>query len=127
MDSESRLTTAEMSRECAAVAIDELGHDKRIEFVVADSGEFIQANLERRYDLIFADTWPGKFYLVDETLAMVKPGGLYIVDDLNPQPNWPEGHGAKAEELIAYLESRTDFHLSKLNWATGLILMSRKI
>jgi hypothetical protein len=31
---------------------------------------------------------------------MLKPGGLYVIDDMLPQPNWPEGHAAKAEVLI---------------------------
>ena len=57
---------------------------------------------------------------------MLKPGGLYVIDDMLPQPNWPEGHAAKAEALIEILENRTDFHLTKLNWSTGVILMAKK-
>ncbi|WP_246246803.1 hypothetical protein [Paenibacillus lemnae] len=65
--------------------------------------------------------------MLEEVLSMVKPGGMYIIDDLNPQPNWPEGHGDKVEELITYLESRNDFFMSKLNWSSGLIFMTRKM
>ena len=67
-----------------------------------------------------------KIYLIEEALNMVAPGGLYIIDDLNPQPNWPEGHGSKVVALITYLETRKDFFMSKLNWSTGLILMTRR-
>ncbi len=52
---------------------------------------------------------------------MLIPGGLYVIDDILTQPNWPEGHAVKA--LIELLENRTDFHLTKLNWSTGVIIM----
>jgi len=127
MDGGSRLTTVELDEACAAVAREILGGDPRIEFAVGDGADFIRTRGSERYDFIFADTWPGKFYLTEEALAMVRPGGIYLIDDLNPQPNWPEGHGSKVEELVAYLDAREDFHLAKMNWATGLILMTRKV
>ncbi|MFD0618162.1 O-methyltransferase [Paenibacillus sp. GCM10027629] len=126
MDQESRLTTVEMDEVCAAIAREILGDDPRATFVTEDGGHFIEKHANELYDVIFADTWPGKFYLIEEALNMVAPGGLYIIDDLNPQPNWPEGHGSKVEALIAYLETREDFFMSKLNWSTGLILMTRR-
>ncbi|WP_152391877.1 O-methyltransferase [Paenibacillus guangzhouensis] len=126
MDRESRLTTVEMDEACAAIAREILGVDPRATFVTMDGGQFIEQHAKEQYHVIFADTWPGKFYLIEEVLNMVAPGGLYIIEDLNPQPNWPEGHGAKVEELIAYLETRDDFFMSKMNWSTGLILMTRK-
>jgi hypothetical protein len=73
-----------------------------------------------------SDAWPGKYSQLDEALAMLKPGGLYVIDDMLPQPNWPEGHAAKAEALIELLENRTDFNLTKMNWSTGVILMAKK-
>jgi hypothetical protein len=39
-----------------------------------------------------------------------------------PQPNWPEGHEAKAAALIDYLDSRSDIHVAKQMWATGIII-----
>jgi hypothetical protein len=57
---------------------------------------------------------------------MLKPGRRYVIDDMLPQPNWPEGHAVKAEALIEILENRTNFHLTKLNWSTGVILMAKK-
>ncbi len=30
------------------------------------------------------------------------------------------------DQLIGYLEKREDFNLTKLNWSTGIILMTRK-
>ncbi|MEX8549268.1 MAG: hypothetical protein V5804_16830 [Mucilaginibacter sp.] len=64
--------------------------------------------------------------MLKEALAMLKPGGLYILDDMLPQPNWPEGHQEKALKLMADLDSRTDITLTKMRWATGIIIASKK-
>lgn len=126
MDQDSRLYSVEMDEQYSNIAREVLGDDPRLHLFVQDGGEYIEEHKSEQYDIIFADTWPGKFYLVEEVLDMVKPGGLYIVDDLNRQPNWPEDHEDKVSKLVSYLESREDFHLSKLNWSTGLILMTKK-
>ncbi|MEY3411766.1 MAG: hypothetical protein RIQ70_452, partial [Bacteroidota bacterium] len=39
-----------------------------------------------------------------------------------PQENWPEGHAEKALKLEKYLEKRADLKLTKLNWATGIMI-----
>jgi hypothetical protein len=59
-------------------------------------------------------------------LQLLKPGGLYIIDDLLPQPNWPEGHAPRVPALVATLEARRDLVLTKLNWSTGLIVATRR-
>jgi hypothetical protein len=43
------------------------------------------------------------------------------VDDLLPQPNWPEGdHAAGVEALKATLKARPDFAVTDLAWSPGL-------
>jgi predicted O-methyltransferase YrrM len=64
--------------------------------------------------------------LLEEVLDMLNPGGLYIVDDMLPQPNWPEGHAEKAINFVKKLESRNDLTLTKMNWATGIIIGVKK-
>ena len=78
------------------------------------------------FDLIFADAWPGKYSNLTETLALLGPGGIYIIDDMLPQPNWPDGHQQKVNELVSYLESRNDMQLIKMAWSTGIILVVNK-
>lgn len=60
------------------------------------------------------------------TVTMLNKGGLYIIDDMLPQPNWPEGHDEKVRNLVQYLEARTDLVLTKQNWATGIIVAVKK-
>ncbi|MEM9143691.1 MAG: hypothetical protein AAGA86_11935 [Bacteroidota bacterium] len=62
---------------------------------------------------------------MEQVLDLVCPGGFYVIDDLLPEPNWPEGHDIKVQRLIAYLEQRNDFELTKMNWSTGLIIAVR--
>ena len=57
---------------------------------------------------------------------MINKGGLYIVDDMLPQPNWPEGHQEKAVKFVEYLESRSDLFVIKQHWATGIIIAVKK-
>jgi predicted O-methyltransferase YrrM len=126
MDNSSKLYSVEMDEDCSNIAKEVLGNDPRLHLIVADGGVYIEEHKSESFDLIFADTWPGKFYLLEEVLNMVKPGGVYIIDDLNPQPNWPEGHEEKVSDLISFLETRNEFYMSKMNWSTGLIVMTKK-
>lgn len=124
MDAQAKLLTMDNDEAVVTVARQHLSHDSRLTFHTMDGDVFLQSLREQQptFDLIFADTWPGKYRLVEETLALLKPGGLYVIDDLLPQPNWPEGHEAKVRQLIAMLEQRTDLRITKLNWSTGLLL-----
>lgn len=125
MDRNSLLITVESEEKYVNIA-KEIIRDPRVDFRVGDGEDFIKEHLNHSFDLIFADTWPGKFYLVDEVLSMLKPNGLYIIDDLKPQPNWPEGHGEKVHTLIESLEQREDFHILKLDWSTGIMILTKK-
>jgi predicted O-methyltransferase YrrM len=103
-----------------------LGHDKRLSLVLSDGEAWITKNRGQKYDYIFADTWHGKYLMLDEVLAMLNIGGLYIIDDMIPQPNWPEGHHEKALKLVSCLESREDLILTKMVWATGIIIAVKR-
>ncbi|MBS1809092.1 MAG: methyltransferase domain-containing protein [Acidobacteria bacterium] len=127
MDAQSTLHTVDQDESLVAVAQKYLASDSRVTFAAMDGAAFIESLLvqQKTFDLIFADTWPGKFWLLEETLSLLKIGGLYVIDDLLPQPNWPEEHPPKVAQLIAALEQRPDLRLTKLNWSTGLILAVR--
>jgi predicted O-methyltransferase YrrM len=77
------------------------------------------------FDLIYADTWAGKFTHLDLALALVRIGGIYFIDDLLPQPSWPEEHAPKVPRLIADLQSRPGFVTTRLAWSSGLMILVR--
>src|SRR5262245_14354008 len=126
MDSDSRLDTVDTDAAIVAIAKRHLGSDSRVTFHIADGGDFIQQAPRDQFDLIYADAWPGKFTHLDEALALLKPGGMYVIDDLLPQPNWPDGHAPKVPVLIDELERREGFASVKLAWASGLMIVVRK-
>jgi len=102
-----------------------LGHDHRARFHLTDAARFLGQCEPLTYDLVYADTWAGKFTHLDLALSLVAPGGVYLVDDLLPQASWPAGHAERVPPLVADLESRRDFVMTKLSWASGLIVMVR--
>src|SRR5262245_45396018 len=122
MDEKSRLISIEIDEVNLEVAKEILGADPRVFFVHADGGEWLSRAETDQFDLIFADSWPGKYTHLDEALRSLKRGGLYVIDDMLPQPNWPDGHAQRVDELISILENRKDLHITKLNWSTGVII-----
>jgi predicted O-methyltransferase YrrM len=125
MDENSKVISIDTSKVCQAIAKKHFAADDRVNIICEDANVWIKANQHEKFDLIFADAWPGKYEALEETLALVKPGGLYIIDDMLHQPNWPTGHEKNAERLIEELESRTDIQLTKLNWSTGIVIVSK--
>ena len=127
MDAAAHLTTVDRNEETTAIARRLLGSDPRVTFQLMDGVAFIHScQKQRTFDLIFADTYPGKFEAVDETLALLKKGGLYVVDDLNPQPGWAADHLPKVQHLLSVLESREDLFITKLNWSVGLLVAVKR-
>ena len=124
MDATSTLDTVDTNAEVVAIAQRYLGADRRVTFHVIDGAEFLRQS-SSSFDLIYADAWPGKFSHLDEALSLLRPGGMYVIDDLLPQSNWPEGHAPKVPELIDNLERRQEFVTVKLAWASGLMLVVR--
>jgi predicted O-methyltransferase YrrM len=125
MDAASTLDTVDRDERVVAVARRHLEGDPRVQFHVMDGVEFLLRADPARYDLIYADAWPGKFSHLDRALALLRVGGLYVIDDLLPQANWPEGHAAKVPVLVDDLERREDFRTVRLAWASGLMLVVR--
>jgi predicted O-methyltransferase YrrM len=126
MDASATLDTVDNDPRVVAVAQRHLGADPRIRFHIKDGGQFLQEPALDPFDLIYADAWPGKFSYLDKALALLHPGGLYVIDDLQPQPNWPEGHAPKVPALMSDLERRSGFVTVRMGWASGLMVVIRK-
>lgn len=126
MDETSELTSVDNDEAVLQIAAKHLGKDDRLHLVHADGEQFIELVANEKYDYIFADTWHGKYLLLDKTLTMLKKGGFYIIDDMLPQPNWPDQHDQKARQLIKYLEERNDLAITKQHWASGIVIAVKK-
>ena len=128
MDARATLVSVDVNEQVTAIPLRYLGHDPRITFTTIDGQAFIDSMLAQgtRFDLIFADMSPGKFHHVDETLQLLKPGGLYIIDDLLLLTSWEEAHVMRVHRLLAMLEDRPDLRITKLNWSTGLLIAASR-
>jgi len=124
MDAYSKLDTVDQDASVQEIARRHLNHDIRVTFHTVEGAQFL-AEAPTPYELIFADAWAGKFHHLDQALALLPVGGIYIIDDLLPQPNWPEDHPPKVDALIANLERREGFEVVKMNWASGLMIVVR--
>jgi len=126
MDASARLDTVDTDGAVVAVAQRHLGSDPRVAFRLEDGGAFLARAEPDTYDFVYADAWPGKFTHLDAALACLRQGGIYVIDDLLPQPNWPDGHAAKVDALVADLISKRGFVTVALAWASGVMLVVRQ-
>lgn len=122
MDANSSLITVDNDESFLSIAKKHLGNYPRLTVICNDGDEFLRSLKGQQFDFIFADTWSGKYRLLEEALDLVSPAGIYVIDDMLPQTNWPDGHTAKVADLIAKLEQRRDFLVTKLSWASGVVL-----
>lgn len=127
MDAHSKLITIENDRVVASIATKYLEDDQRLSFYVEDA-EISLKKIEKaaqKFDLIFADTWVGKYIHLNTILRTLKLGGLYVIDDMLPQATWPEGHEARVAELLETLEGKYNLLVTKLNWASGIVIATK--
>ena len=123
----STLITVDFDEHALAVLRAQLGHDPRLTTVCSDGDAFVRSLRGQKFDFIFADTWAGKYQLLEETLSLLNSGGIYVIDDMLPQPNWPQGHAEMAADLIHRLEALPEFSVSKLSWASGVIVAVKRV
>lgn len=128
MDADARLDSVELDEACQGLAREHLGTDPRVTFHGGDGLAFLEAQADARYDLIYADTWPGKYVGFEHTLRILKRGGMVVLDDMLPQPNWPADHPPKVEALLATLASLSaaEYVIVHQCWYTGHILIVKR-
>ena len=126
MTTSARLTTVELD-EALSLAARTAISDPRVTWIVADGADWLasQATRSRRFDLVFADTWPGKFTHLELALDLVAEGGLYVVDDLSPQTQWPAEHLVAVEALVEQLVIMPGWQACPLDIASGLMICAR--
>ncbi len=125
MDASSHLDSVDNDEMSQVIANQHLGRDPRVTFHLEDGATFLVRQPSDSYDFIYADSWPGKFTHLEVALSLLRVGGFYFIDDLLPQPNWPDGHAPKVPALIRELSGKTSFVSIKLAWSSGLMVLVR--
>ncbi|WP_165984605.1 class I SAM-dependent methyltransferase [Streptomyces sp. YIM 98790] len=124
MDRSARLVTVEAEAARREVAVRHLGDDPRADFVHADAAAWLAGYRGPGFSLIFADCPVGKFERLDEALALLEPGGLYVGDDLDIPPDETEWQ-AKVDGFLARMRSLPGLRITLLDWSTGLVVAAR--
>lgn len=122
MDRNSKLVSIDNNDELIQIAKHFFDKEERLQLVCADGDEWLFQYNGEKFDLVFADAWPGKYSCLDEVLKLIKVGGFYVIDDMRKQINWPAGHEHHASSLIEVLEAKEDFTITKMDWSTGVIV-----
>lgn len=125
MDAHSHLTSIEANGRWAAIAAKHLRGDPRLHLLDADAFSWFGGQPSESYDLVFADAMPGKYDGFDALWRLLKPGGLYIIDDLVPQPDWPPGHQERVDEILKQLDTRPDALVARLAWASDIAIATK--
>src|SRR6185369_8683747 len=77
----SRLVTIEADRPRARAVADLFREDERVTVL---HGDALELTAHRPFDLLYCDAGPGKINHQDVTIAMMRRGGLVLLDDLSP-------------------------------------------
>ncbi|MFF6774156.1 hypothetical protein ACFY8W_11380 [Streptomyces sp. NPDC012637] len=58
-------------------------------------------------------------------MRLLRPGALYVGDDLNPQPTWPDDHQDRVDRFVRELPRHTKMRWTLMDWASGLAVAAR--
>ncbi|MFH9728412.1 hypothetical protein ACH4M4_36495 [Streptomyces sp. NPDC017254] len=68
---------------------------------------------------------PGKHLRPPVLLALLKPGALYVVDDMLPQNTWPDDHRPRVDGFLERLPEVPNWRATPMCWASGLVVAAR--
>lgn len=122
MSRDATLTSVEVDPKVQAVAVRHLGGDPRATFTTADADGWLSSYDGQPFDLAFVDCRPGKFHRLPDLLALLRAGGLYVVDDLLPQPTWPDDHRPRVDVFLGRLPEVAGLRVTPMAWASGVVL-----
>src|SRR4051812_18891127 len=81
MPKDSRIVTIEIDEPRARAAADLFAKDGRINVL---DGDALELAAHGPFDFVYCDAGSGKIDHQEVTVAMVRPGGLILLDDLSP-------------------------------------------
>jgi predicted O-methyltransferase YrrM len=102
-----------------------VARDPRVRWVLMDAAVFLKDNADQRFDLIFADAPPGKLWAAGDALALLAPGGVYVVDDMRGHDPG-SARSAELEALRRRLAEDPSLASVELDWSSGVLLAVRR-
>jgi predicted O-methyltransferase YrrM len=125
MNPDARLISVDVNPQVQAIAVKHLGADARVTFATADADAWLDGYNGTPFDIAYVDCRPGKFHRLADLLALLRVGGLYVVDDLLPQPTWPDDHRPRVAQFLSRLPEVPRLRATPMAWASGLVVGAR--
>lgn len=122
MDPDTRLISVEVNPQVQAIAVKHLGADARTTFTTGDADAWLDGYDGAPFDMAYVDCRPGKFHRLADLLALLRVGGLYVVDDLLPQTTWPDDHRPRVAQFLGRLPEVGGLRATPMAWASGVVL-----
>ena len=120
-----QLDTVDVNEEYSKAAQSVIGPKQGLQFIVEDGGDFLSSCKPQAYNFVFADAWPGKYSHLHLVLNTLVVGGLYFIDDLLPQSNWPNHHQLKVDALLSFFNQLDSFAISHLHWGSSCAVITK--
>jgi demethylmenaquinone methyltransferase/2-methoxy-6-polyprenyl-1,4-benzoquinol methylase len=120
---DARLYTVDTDQELlATVAV--AGWPEYVEFVCEDGAAAVRTLAP--LDLVFADAPGGKLHGLDVTVAALAPGGVLVVDDMEPARHSDDGLREAIEAVRTRLLSDPTLCAAELAFASGMIVATKR-
>ncbi|MEV6358132.1 O-methyltransferase [Streptomyces hydrogenans] len=120
----ARLVTVEADSTVQGIARRHLAGDARIEFIHADADDWLTRAVGL-FDLAHVDCRPGKYLRLPDLLSLLRPGALYVVDDMLPQDTWPYDHQSRVDRFLEQLPGIPNWRATPMRWSSGLVVAAR--
>ncbi|MEU9059096.1 class I SAM-dependent methyltransferase [Streptomyces sp. NPDC048430] len=125
MDADAHLISVDRNKKVSDLARQVVGGDPRVELLVTEVGPRVEHYNGPLFDMIFVDTWRGKFIEREKLLHHLAPGGIYFGDDLLPQPTWASDQQSRVEEFLGEITEDGGLAVTIMNWSSGLVLAAK--
>ncbi len=120
--SDVEVVSVELAPEVAALAREESWPDR---FCIVVGNGAVEVRRHGRFDLIFADAPGGKLHGLEHTVNALTPGGVLLVDDMDPALHGDDGYRAPLLQVRDTLVAHPDLVTAELDYSSGAIVSVR--
>lgn len=100
------------------------GWPRFVHFVEGDGARLVRELAP--VDLVFADAAGGKIDGLESTIDSLRPGGVLVVDDMDPSRHEPDGLLGAINAVRATLVGHPDLVTAELDFSTGVVIATKR-
>ena len=106
----AQLITAERDEDLARTAADLFADDERVRVL---PGDWTLLEQHAPFDVFFCDGG-GKRDAQQQVIDLLAPGGILLLDDFTPSPEWPPRFGGEIDELRLFYLTHPDLQATEI-------------